>query len=211
MKASSRMTGDAPARNRSRGDRFGSAAVAIGLVVSAAVVWQSSQASFSATTSNGVNSWTAGKVTLTNNRGSAMFTSSLMTPGAQPAQCIDVSYQGDINGTVRLYTAGLAETPDIDDAMDIADLLTMQVDIGAAGATCAAPATWTELTDPSARPSLKTLSTNVSDFATGLGVWQPTASTDRARAYRFTPTLADDNRAQGDRVELTFVWEVQNS
>ena len=74
------------------------AAVPVGLVLSAAVVWQSTSAAFTASTDNAGNSWKAGTVALSTSS-SAIFSTGLdgmLTPGASRSRCLHVDYAGDL-------------------------------------------------------------------------------------------------------------------
>lgn len=83
-------------------------AVPLGLVISAVLVWQASYAAFTDTTANRGNSWTAGSVTITDNReGVAMFQATDLVPGAAPAgQTITATYEGTLDADVKLYGEG---------------------------------------------------------------------------------------------------------
>ena len=76
------------------------------LLVSALLVWQASNAAFSATTSNPGNSWTAGSVTLTDDdggtsptTGTAMFSAAGLVPGSTGSHCIAVTSTGTVPAT----------------------------------------------------------------------------------------------------------------
>jgi len=182
------------------------AAMVAGLLVAAGLVWQASHASLSVTTSNRGNAWQSGTVTLTDDdNGVALFTGSGpdMAPGTGPARCIEVTYTGDVAADVRLY---LPRLDDFGEQLDT--LLTMRIEMGS-GSSCTAPGTWRPLSNTTLRATADTAGT----WATGLvpGAWTPTGTRPETRPYRFTPTLAGDNAAQGDEVELDLVWEAHNT
>src|SRR2546423_3776093 len=74
------------------------AALAVGFLISAAVVWQSSRAAFFATTENHNNRFSAGTVTLTDNDSDgAMFTALAIKPGDGGSACVKVTYGGSLH------------------------------------------------------------------------------------------------------------------
>jgi len=167
-------------------------AVAVGLLLTAGLVWQ------------------AGKVSLsTSASGSAVFDTGdgPIMPGAGAAQCIDVTYSGDVAAEVRLYTAGYSQTAGVDSASNLGALLTMTIEIG--DDDCAGSASWTTLRTA----TIATLASQNTNFSNGLtnAAWQPDGQSTEVRAYRFTPTLADDNSAQGDGLSVSFVWAAESA
>ncbi|HYN97656.1 MAG TPA: hypothetical protein VES42_27775 [Pilimelia sp.] len=190
---------------RPRGTRLRGAGVAIGLLVSAAMVWQSSQAAFTAETRNNGNSWKAGSVALVNNKGAAMFSAgTLLKPNNPVSDCIQVTYNGDLAGEVRLYTANIN-----DYSKELDTLLTMKIEIGTVASTCASFTAASTLADT----NLRAIATARTNWTNGLvaDAWKPTGSGSETRAYKFTHTVANDNTAMGDQVDIDFVWEVQSS
>ncbi len=205
---------DAP-RAGPRAGRLRGVAIVIGLLASAGLVWQSSQAAFTATTGNAGNEWEAGEVALTNNRGAAMFTTAAKVKPDDPlSQCIDVTYQGNLaTAGVRIYTAGKTEADGAADGAVLDAQLQMDIAIGDSNDTCALQgvASWTVLTGPT--DTINTL-VGYTGWGTALATaWSPsTAGT--SRAFLFThelPTSVNVDLAQGDTVGLNFVWETQNS
>ncbi|MBU2666332.1 hypothetical protein KOI35_22780 [Actinoplanes bogorensis] len=170
----------------------------VGLLVTAGTVWQASYASFADGITSPGNSWETGAVTLTDSAGgSALFAGygTGLAPGPQPSRCIEVTYGGDVAADVRLYLAGL---DNYGGRLDT--LVTMRIELGS-GSSCAAPGTWTTLSDT-------TLRATPSTWAAGPGGW--TVSGRETHPYRFTPTIAGDNAAQGSRVSADFVWEARS-
>jgi hypothetical protein len=183
----------------------------IGLLLSAALVWQSTQAAFTDTTSNDGNTWTAGTVVLTDDlNGTLMFNETGLEPGLSTTRCIEVTYAGDLDARVKLYGSGLVENAGLDSNADLDTLITMDIEIGTAGSTCASFTPEELIADDVTLAALDAL-----DYSTGLQPttnWTPDPGTpaDLMRPYRFQHTLADDNAAQGDDVTMNFVWEAQN-
>lgn len=202
---------------RPRAGRLRGAAVAVGLLVSAALVWQSSQAAFTATTDNPGNAWAAGVVTLDSSPGTAMFTTaSKVKPDDPQSQCIDVTYQGNVaTAGVQLYTANKSESDGGSDGAVLDTQLLMEVRIGDSNDTCATQgtATWTELTTAGTGDSITTLAGYTSWGDALVSGWSPSAA-GQSRAFLFThelPTIVDVDKTQGDTVNIDFIWETRNN
>ncbi len=178
-------------------------------LVASALVWQTSNAAFTATTSNPSNSWSTGRVQLTDDdggttpsTGTALFTVSGLKPGDTGERCIVVTSQSTLTTGVRLYTSGVSSTNSLGDHLD----LVVQSGSGgsfAGGCGGFAPSA-TEYTG-----TLTGLGTR-SGYPTGVGSWSPTAP-GQTRTYRFAYTLntATPNTAQSSSAQATFVWEAQ--
>ncbi len=197
------------------------AAVPVGLVIGAAVVWQSTSAAFTATTDNPGNTWQAGTVVLGDSAsGSALFTSAAdgaLRPGSTRSRCIQVDYTGDLDADIRLYvtTPGpvvrsldpyLAMT--IEQGANAPDGTTVGADC--TGFTPTAPATYlfngasTDATQTMAQ--LKTHGDHAGGLPVGTAVPKDTHLT-----FRITYLVGDDNAAQDAQSTATFVWEAHNS
>lgn len=193
-------------------------AVVLGLIGSGVLVWHASYAAFSATTSNGTNTFGAGSVALTDNDASAaMFTTPPLAPGATGFSCITATYNGNLaTAGVKLYIApgDLVQGgtgPDY-----LSTYLTMKVEEG----TDTNPTTFGDCTgftaDATGQPILNapltTISTTQVDYASGAGTWAPSTA-GSSKVYRFTYTLSASapNTIQGLTDTAKFTWEVQNS
>ncbi|MDX6205535.1 MAG: hypothetical protein QOF39_1592 [Frankiales bacterium] len=184
----------------------------VGILASAAMVWQSSYAAFSGTTTNGGNSMTAGTVKLTDAaNGTALLTATGLKPGSTGSACIKLTYGGNLAAATKLYVAAgdlTTTTPS-----NLAPYLTLKVDEGAgtdpacsdfvATANDYNPTNSTALT-------LDGFATSATSFANGVGAWLPAAN-GATRNYRFIWTVQDDNAAQGLNATVTFTWEAQNT
>src|SRR4051794_32088860 len=97
-------------RNDQRRRRALRAAAPIaGLLAAGLLVWQGSSAAFSATSTNGPDSWATGSLVLTNNGGTATYavdtaglfdsagTEGNLNQGATGTKCLTVSNDGSIN------------------------------------------------------------------------------------------------------------------
>jgi hypothetical protein len=202
-----------PIRAGSRTGRLRRVAVVIGLLASAGLVWQSSQATFNATTDNPGNSWEAGAVQLNADPSVAVFTAAAkIKPDDPEVQCIEVTYQGSLaTAGVQLYTDNLTES--VGGVLDTQ--LMMNIRIGDANDTCAAQgaATWADLTTLVTGDSIASLATYEAWGDALLTGWSPNAA-GQMRAFQFTsvlPTSGAVDDAQGDTVTIDFVWETRNS
>jgi hypothetical protein len=88
------------------------------LLVAALLIWQGSNAAFSATTDNTNDTWATGNLVLTNNGGgtvysgstAALFTESNRKPGDTGFKCITVHSGGSLAGNLRLYRGAITGT-----------------------------------------------------------------------------------------------------
>lgn len=188
------------------------AAVPVAVVASGALVWQSTYAAFSSTTSNPTNNWSTGSVKLADNdSGTALFNATNLKPGANGERCITVTSTGSLASTVKLYGTGFAQDK------NLADVITLKVEEGS-GATNAACAGFVADTAPAAKifdGSLTAFSAK-SNFGNGVGTWAPAgvaSGSSEARSYRVTYTLGGgiDNSYQGGSASIGLTWEAQNS
>jgi hypothetical protein len=199
------------------------AAVPVGVVVSATVVWQSTSAAFTASTDNAGNSWQSGTVVLTDSdSGAALFTTTddgALKPGSTRSRCIQVDYTGDLDADIRLYVTAPESTTDGTPAPVVKSLdpyLLMTVERGADitdGSTLAGDCTgftpstvlFTDTTRTMAQ--LKTHG----DYDSGLRVGTTPVSQDTHLTFKIAYLVEDDNAAQDAESKATFVWEAHNS
>ena len=184
----------------------------LGIIASAGVVWQSSYAAFSATTSNAGNTLTAGTVKLTDGAsGTAVLTATGLKPGSTGSGCIKLTYGGSLAAATKLYILGTDLTTTTPG--NLAPYLTLKVDEGTGvdpacsdfifSANDYNPGNSTAFT-------LNTLATSASSFATGVGAWTP-AGAGATKTYRFSWTVQDNNAAQGLNATVKLTWEAQNT
>jgi hypothetical protein len=203
------------------------AVVPVGLVLSAAVVWQSTEAAFSASTDNPGNTWQAGTVVLGDSRdGAALFTDaddSGLQPGSTRSRCIRVDYTGSLTADIRLYattpTGGSTRLDpylvmSVERGQDVLTGTAVAPDCGA-GFTPTDPPTFLyndrSAGDPGARQdtTMADLKTH-GDHATGIPV--ATAVPEGTHlTFRITYLVGDDDAAQGSTSSATFVWEAENT
>jgi hypothetical protein len=177
----------------------GLAAVAV-----AAATWSS----FSATTANPSNAFSAGTVAVSDNDAGATLSASAMAPGSSTNGCIQVTYTGSLAATVHQYASTTGP---------LAPYLNLTITRG----TQSAP-TFPSCTGFSADSTnyvgagagvvySGTLSSFASTYASGI-VDPQTWNTNDAHAYKFTITLPSSapSAAQGLSSSATFTWEAQN-
>lgn len=197
-------------RGRRRGGGRGRTAVValpLALVASSAIVFQASNAAFTASTSNGSNTWSSGTVTLTDDDSSSvMFNATGLKPGDTDTKCINVTYTGSLAGTVRLFVTSPSGT--LGSYLD----LTVQEGTGATGGASLSCTGFTSAsTLSSGGATLASFTAAHTDFATGASTWAPTGAATETKSYRITYTLQDDNAAQNQSAAATFTWEARNS
>ena len=172
----------------------------LALLVSSALVWQASNAAFSADTTNGTNSWASGTVEISDDdSGSAMFNASGLASGDSGQMCIAVAYTGSLAAEVRLHGAGTGA---------LAPYLALRVEEGTGGSTGGCGSfvpTGTVYTG-----TLDDFVTQHSSYGTGVGSWT-VANPPATRSYRFSYELTGSTAAQGKTADAVFTWEAQNS
>ncbi len=172
---------------------------AISLVIAVLLLSQTSMAAFTATTTNGTNSWAAGSVALTDDdSGSLMFNETGLVPNDSGENCITVTYNGNVNSDVRVYASSSGT---------LATYLNVTIERGTGGGfgNCTGFSASETLYSSSALASLA-----ATNFATGLGTFAPTGS-GQTTTYRIAWSVADNNLAQGQTATADFTWEAQSS
>lgn len=181
-------------------------ALPIGLIVSAALVWQASYAAFTAQTTNPTNNWTTGSVTLSDDdTNTAMFNASLLKGGSTGEKCIVVTYGGNLTSSVKLFGTGFTQQNSVGNYIDIT------VEQGTGTATFAGGCSTFTVDTGAANSYSGTLSNFASTYtnsATGFGTWAPTGST-QTRVYKITYAVnnAITNTQQASNAQLGFTWE----
>jgi hypothetical protein len=200
------MTTETPRTGRSA--KMIAAAVVVGLMGSGALVWQASSAAFTASTENDSNTWSSGKVVLSDNDSNvALFTATDLVPLDTGTNCILVEYDGTVASTVKLY----AQSP----TGALGEFLDFDVEIGD-GATCGAVQNWSQIVgdvgttlNVGQTDTLDAFSAARTDYSNGVAGWSPSAA-NSVKPYRFTWTLGDDDNAQDLAAGVKLVWEAQN-
>jgi hypothetical protein len=187
--------------------------VVLALAVVAAGTGTATFAAFTSLTSSQSSSIESGTVALSDNdTGAALLTLTLAKPGESDTGCIEVTYSGSLESSVRLYadtsgTAGSYLTLTVTRGMDSApafkscDAFTAdETDyIGAGpGVIYSGPLSGF----PAAYDN------GIVDAATGA---EEAWTTSEVHSYRFAISVNDDNDAQGQTGAATFYWDARNT
>ena len=181
------------------------AVVPAALMASGLLVWQSSYAAFSSTTTNPTNNWTAGTVALTDDdSNTAMFTASALKPGATGEKCIVVTSSGNLASTVKLYATTYSTTAALGSYID----LVIQEGSGGSFSSCTGfTSAATNFTG-----TLAAFAAANTNFGNGLSSWAPAAGTvTRTFRIAYTINTSAPNSAQGGTAAAGLTWEAQNS
>jgi hypothetical protein len=193
-------------RRRRRGWALPVAVVAVlaGILSSGVMVWNASEAAFTATTANPTNSWTAGSVSLTDDdSGTAMFTATGLKPGSTATKCIKLTYGGNIaSGDVKIYAAAPTGT--------LGGYINMTVEVGSVG-TFAACGAFVAASTPINNVLLSTIGTKT-DYSTGYSTgWSPAVSDTKVFRFTYTLSAATPDAQQGATCTIPFTWETQTT
>lgn len=184
--------------------RFQLAAAIAGLAMVSGLVFQTSSAAFSGTTTNTGNSFAAGTVSLTDDdSGSAMFSLTNLKPGDSSTKCIELTYTGSLASSIKMYGA-------IGGGTSLGQYLTVTI-------TSGTPGTFADCSTFSGTQiytgTLANFATTYTNWSNGLSDanFAPDSNGD-TRAYKFVVTLQDNNSAQGlTATSTSFTWEAQNT
>jgi len=171
-------------------------------------MWQASNAAFTATTTNGAQSFSTGSVAISDNDGGSgvLFTVSGLKPGSTGTACITVSYTGSLAAGVRLYGTSPSTTN------SLSSYVLLQIDETTGSGTITYPScTGFGASTTLFNSTLASFGSAKTSYATGLSSWNPGGSA--TRDYRFTYTLdsAAPNTTMSSSAAITFVWEAQNT
>jgi hypothetical protein len=192
-----------------------------GLLAVGLLVWQGSYAAFSATTSNGANSWASGTLTLTNDGGTgvygaavpynsaALFNELAIKPGDTKDRCLTVKAGGTAGGNLVFYRNG-ASTGSPALAAQIGLTITRSA---VTAVDPAIPAACTGFVGGTVIASNVGLSALNSTYGTGYGSVAVPAGTQYVvykLNYVFNSLGAGlDNPLQGLTTGGSFQWEIQ--
>jgi hypothetical protein len=177
------------------------------MVVAAALVWNSSSAEFSATTTNpSTNAWAAGTLSISDDdTGTAMFNVPILKPGDTGTRCVRVTYGGSIASAVKLYTTASSYTGTLGSS------ITLTVSEGPDGTyadvTCSNWTTGTQIYTG----TMANFNASHTSYANGVSAWTPTTSGD-VKVYKFVYSLpiGTANATQNTSAGIGFTWDAQN-
>jgi predicted ribosomally synthesized peptide with SipW-like signal peptide len=161
---------------------------------------------FSDTTANSANSFDAGSVTLTDNdSGAFMYQVTGAKPGVTTVKCITVSYSGNLDADVKLYTT----TTTIPSA---AQNINLTIEKGTAvGATFPGCGTYTSQATIY-NGNLYDFQQNKGSYANGVSAYPASATkwvTGDSLVYRFTVSVSDAGNGVSSGAHQ-FTWEARN-
>jgi hypothetical protein len=183
----------------------------VAVLLAGLMVWQGSNAAFSADTRNIGNNWETGSVAISDDDGgAAMFQIANVVPMQAGEKCIAVTATSSVASVVKFYTGDLGA-----DGLEPYVKMTIEQGTGGSFASCTG---FTSETTPAVEgpESLATLATH-SSWATSVLPWTKTAGST-TKTYKFswqfdtsalTQTQIDD--LQGHGASINFEWELQNS
>jgi hypothetical protein len=183
------------------------------LLVAALLIWQGSNAAFSATTDNTSDAWATGNLALTNNGGgtvysgttAALFTESNLKPGDTGAKCITVQSSGSLPGSLKLYRGTITGT----NSVALAAVLDVTVDAVAVAAATNVQANCTGYTGGTSGAVFNgTLSGMPSTYAAAAGT--AVAGGTQRVVYRigWTINTTAGNTVQSSSAQANLTWEI---
>jgi hypothetical protein len=183
------------------------------LLVAALLIWQGSNAAFSATTDNTNDAWATGSLALTNNGGgttysgttAALFTENNLKPGDSGAKCITVQSGGTLAGSLKLYRGAVSGT----NSAALAAVLDVTVDAMTVSSSTNVQANCTGYTGGSSGAVYNgTLNAMPSTYAAGSGT-AVAAGTQRV-VYRIGWTINSGatNSVQSSSAQASLIWEI---
>jgi hypothetical protein len=198
---------------RTRARRIATISAApVAVLVAGLLIWQSSNAAFTARTQSVGNNWATGSVSLTDDDlGAAAFSVQGVVPGQTGSRCITVTSTSSVPGVVKLYLTRMGLN-------GLQDYIYGSLETGAGGSfgSCTgfvaeAPAT------PFVPFSLFGASTY--DYATGAAPWATAGNTaGESKTYKFTwvfdttgLTQAQVDALQGKSISTDLIWELQSN
>ena len=183
------------------------------LLVAALLIWQGSNAAFSATTDNTNDTWATGNLVLTNNGGgtvysgstAALFTEGNRKPGDTGFKCITVHSGGSLAGNLRLYRGAITGT----NGTALAGFINVTVDAQAVAAAVNVPADCSGYGGTTTGAVFTgTLNSMPTTYAAATGV--AVAGGPQRVVYRigWTINTAADNTVQSSSAVANLNWEI---
>lgn len=182
----------------------------IAILMAGLLVWQGSNAAFTASTRNTGNNWETGSVVLSDDDlGAAAFRLSGVVPGQTGSKCLVVTSQSTVPGQVRVFAANLG-------AQGLESNITVSLQSGTGGSF--ADCTGFSATTTLPPLSLTVISAGIRDYATGVLPWNTTGTPGESKVYKATWTFdvtgltqTQIDALQGKSASVDVVWELQSS
>jgi hypothetical protein len=182
------------------------------LLIAALLVWQGSNAAFSASTNNTANAWETGNMYLENNGGGAVYgisTSGLfdeanLRPGDTGAKCITVDSAGSLSGDLRVFRGAVTGSA-------LANVLTIRIDAFEVGATTNVAADCSGYTGGTGGALYNgTLGAMTDTYGAASATSIALGGGDERVAYRIAWEVQDaGNALMGATTQTDLVWEVR--
>jgi len=178
------------------------------ILVAGLLVWNGSNAAFTASTRNTGNNWETGSVALSDDDlGAAAFRVSGVIPGQTGSKCLVVTDSSNVPGEVRVYLDTLG-------AEGLENNITVSFAIGTGGSFNDCTGFVADTTLPPL--SLATIDAGIHDYATGALPWDTTGTPGETKSYKATWTFdttgltqTQIDALQGKSVSADVVWELQ--
>jgi hypothetical protein len=184
-------------------------AAPVAVIVAGLLVWQGSNAAFTAETHSGGNNWETGNVVLTDDdAAAAMFSVPNLAPGQFGSHCIVVTSAAGAAGVVKTYGQVLR-------ADGLQDHVKITIEQGTGGSFADCTGFTTGATE--AAQSLTALFATHGTYGTGILPWAVGVGTE-SKTYKFSWVFdvtgldeAQQNALQGKSVGAVFEWELQTT
>jgi hypothetical protein len=177
------------------------ASVPVAAVLAGTLALAGSYAAFNGATSNPGNTWNAGTVVLTNNKASAMFTATGVTPGYTEAHCITVTSGSNVATVLSFYATQGANTN------GLADNLNLKVEAGAGGTDAGNDCTGFVVAQTLHNGTMTSLSTGHGTAVSAIDITAPLAAAG-SQQFKITASLPSNapNSVQGGTAGMDFNW-----
>jgi hypothetical protein len=197
--------------------------VIAGMCFSGTMVWSASSASFSGYTTNPLNTWSTGTVSMTdddtgidNLSGTALFSASGLYPTNTLTRCIRVTYTGTVAATVHLYSSAVS-----DSTPSLLQWINMTITEGTGTANFANSPDCSNFTadagnsvlynnltlEPSTGFAAKTTwATGVYNTTTP---WTPSGTATKVYKFVYTLNTSAPDTVQGKTATIGFRWEAK--
>jgi len=170
-----------------------------GLLLVTMLVLRVSGAAFQASTVNPSNSFGAATVAVSDNdSGTLLLDTTAMLPGDTKQTCVQVSYTGTVDATVKLHGTVSGSLP---------QYLNLTVERGS-GASAFGNCTGFSSTATVFSGTVSGLASSHTSWADGAGSY--TAAPSSSQWFRIVWTLQDVNAAQGQTASATYTWEARS-
>jgi hypothetical protein len=180
----------------------------VAILVAGVLVWQGSNAAFTATTRNSGNNWETGSVVLSDDdQGAASFRVNGVLPGQTGSKCLVVTSESNVPGEVRVYLGNLG-------AQGLESNITISLAIGHGGSFANCTGFVAESTLPPL--SLAAIYAGGSTYAAGVLPWDTAGTPGETKSYKATWTFdttgltqTQIDALQGKSASADVVWELQ--